>query len=218
MKQYKSMKFLSKRLFAMGLLLSMAIAVQAQETAESEPNNLNEQYQQLKQSSNNYQEYKVVRERNLDALWKNVQDTMAARQRQMVEARQRIDEQQLEIRRLSQEIQERNKIIDESEHEQAHIQVLGMDVRKESYVTFNWVVIGILVLLLAIALYNYQNSKRFAVRKRTEYEQLEHEFQDFKLRSREKETKLMRDLQTERNTIEDLNQQLVNTQRGKSGV
>jgi hypothetical protein len=206
------MKFLSKRLFAMGLLLSMAIAVQAQETAETQQNNLNAQYQELKQSSNNYQEYKVARERNLDALWKNVQDTMAARQRQMVEARQRIDEQQLEIRRLSQEIQERNKIIDESEHEQAHIQVLGMDVRKDSYVTFNWVVIGILVLLLAIALYNYQNSKR------SEYEQLEHEFQDFKLRSREKETKLMRDLQTERNTIEDLNQQLVNTQRGKSGV
>ena len=136
----------------------------------------------------------------------------------MLEARQQIRDQQQEIQRLSLEIKERSEAVAESEYDKAHIKVMGIDIQKEAYVTFNWVVIGILVLLLAIALYNHRNSKRFAGRKRTEFEMLEQEFQDFKNRSRERETKLMRELQTERNAVEELNQQLVAAQRGKPGV
>ncbi len=201
----------------MCLLLSINFTAQAQ-TPATEGNSLSRQFRDLKESSNNYQEYKVVRERNLDLFWKNVQDTLAARQRQMLEAKQQIQEQQQEISRQGLEIKERTEAVSESEYEKAHIQVLGMDVRKETYKTFNWVVIGILLLIVAIALYNHRNSKRFAQRKRTDLEMLEQEFQDFKNRSRERETKLMRELQTERNAVEDLNQQLDAAQRGRTGV
>lgn len=212
------MKFLSKQVFCACLLLIMTLTVQAQNTTENQGAALNRQFQEMKEAANNYQEYKVVKERSLDTFWKNVQDTLAARQRQMLEANQQIQEQQQEIKRQSQEIAERSKAVEESEYEKATISVLGMDVRKESYITFNWVVIGILLLILAIALYNHRNSKRFAVRKRSELEILEQEFQDFKNRSRERETKLMRELQTERNAVEELSQQLDATQRGKSGI
>ncbi|AHM61189.1 hypothetical protein D770_14675 [Flammeovirgaceae bacterium 311] len=197
------------------MLLSMGYSLQAQDGTNS---SLSRQFQNMKEGANNYQEYKVVRERNLDEFWKNVQDTIAARQRQMLESRQQIQDQQLEIKRLSQEINERNQELEESEAENATIQVLGMNIQKEAYVTFNWVVIGLLLLILAVVLYNHRNSKRFAVRKRSEFEMLEQEFQDFKNRSRERETKLMRELQTERNAVEELNQQLVAAQRGKPGV
>ena len=207
------MKFLSKRFYCLCLLLCMGMSVQAQTETSNQGGSLNKQFQELKESSNNYQDYKVIKERSLDALWKNVQDTLAARQRQMLEARQQIQELQQEIKRQNQEITERSQVVAESEHEKAHIQVLGMDVRKESYITFNWVVIGILILLVAIAFYNHRNSKRFASRKRTDLEMLEQEFQDFKNRSRERETKLMRELQTERNAVEELNQQLEAAQR-----
>lgn len=212
------MKFLSKQVFCACLLLIMTLTVQAQNTTENQGTALNRQFQEMKEAANNYQEYKVVKERSLDTFWKNVQDTLAARQRQMLEANQQIQEQQQEIKRQSQEIAERSKAVEESEYEKATISVLGMDVRKESYITFNWVVIGILLLILAIALYNHRNSKRFAVRKRSELEILEQEFQDFKNRSRERETKLMRELQTERNAVEELSQQLDASQRGKSGM
>lgn len=207
------MKFLSKCFFYTCLFTSMNFAAQAQTDAGD--NSLSGQFRELKQSSNNYQEYKVVRERNLDLFWKNVQDTLAGRQRQMLEAQQQIQEQQQEINRQSQEIKERTEEVAESEYEKAHIQVLGMDIRKETYKTFNWVVIGLLLLLLGIALYNHRNSKRFAHRKRADLDALEMEFQDFKTRSRERETKLMRELQTERNAVEELNQQLDAAQKGR---
>ncbi len=212
------MKFLSKHLLCLCLLLSMGYSLQAQDAPAGSNNSLSRQFQNMKEGANNYQEYKVVRERNLDEFWKNVQDTLAARQRQMLESRQQIQDQQQEIKRLSQEINERNQEVAESEYEKAHIQVLGMNIQKEAYVTFNWVVIGLLILILAVVLYNHRNSKRFAVRKRSEFEMLEQEFQDFKNRSRERETKLMRELQTERNAVEELNQQLVAAQRGKPGA
>ncbi|WP_225000287.1 hypothetical protein [Cesiribacter sp. SM1] len=196
----------------------MGYSLQAQDAPAGSNNSLSRQFQNMKEGANNYQEYKVVRERNLDEFWKNVQDTLAARQRQMLESRQQIQDQQQEIKRLSQEINERNQEVAESEYEKAHIQVLGMNIQKEAYVTFNWVVIGLLILILAVVLYNHRNSKRFAVRKRSEFEMLEQEFQDFKNRSRERETKLMRELQTERNAVEELNQQLVAAQRGKPGA
>lgn len=212
------MKFLSKRLLYICLLMSVGYTAQAQDAPAGSANSLAGQFREMKESANNYQEYKVVKERNLDTFWKSVQDTLAARERQMLEFQQQIREQQQEITRQSQEIQERAAAVASSEHEKAHINVLGMDIRKESYITFNWVVIGILVLLLAVVLFNHRNSKRFAVRKRSEHEMLEQEFQEYKNRSRERETRLMRELQTERNNVDELNQQLTAAQRDKPGA
>ena len=178
-------------------------------------NSLQEQFRSLKESSNNYQEYKVVRERLLDQFYSNVKDSINIAKQRILEAQNTISAQQQEIASLKDEVEERQELIEQSEYEIAHTQLLGIDIEKETYNYIVWGIILILLIILAVAFLKYKSSNKVAVKKRNEYEALNEEFNDYKARSREKETRLMRDLQTERNAVEELNQRLVAAQKSK---
>jgi DNA repair exonuclease SbcCD ATPase subunit len=178
----------------------------AQEGSEPTDNALSTQFREMKDNANNYQEYKVVKETNLNTFWKNVQDTLAERRQQYIESQNRIQAQQQEISRLTSDVSTRDTQIEEAEGKIANLSVLGMEFNKESFVLFFWIVLAILLVVIAIILYKHRYSRQFAKRKHNDYEALEAEFNDFKTRAREKETRLMRDLQTERNRYEELNQ------------
>lgn len=179
------------------------------------PNTLEEQFRTLKESSNNYQEYKVVRETSLNQFYNNVRDSIYTAKQNILQAKNKINEQQQEIERLNEEVDSRQQALEQSEYEIAHTQLLGIDIEKETYNYLVWGIILILLIILAVAILKYKSSNRVAVKKKNEYEKLDQEFNDFKTRSREKEIKLMRDLQTERNTVEELNQRLASSHKSK---
>src|SRR6056297_453354 len=66
------MKFFASLLF----LCTMSIAVFAQDDNAPESNSLDDQFNELKKSSNNYQDYKVVKKVSLDRFWSSVADTL----------------------------------------------------------------------------------------------------------------------------------------------
>lgn len=179
------------------------------------PNTLEEQFRTLKESSNNYQEYKVVRETNLNQFYNNVRDSIYTAKQNILQAQNKINEQKQEIERLNEEVSSRQKAVEQSEYEIAHTQLLGIDIEKEAYNYIVWGIILVLLIILAIAILKYKSSNRVAVKKKNEYEALDQEFNEYKLRSREKETRLMRDLQTERNAVEELTQRLASSQKSK---
>lgn len=190
------------------LAQSFAMA-QDTSTAEVEDNSLTAQFNTLKEKSNTYQEYKVIRLVSLNSLWKNVEDSLAAIHKEILEANNEIAGQNQKLDSLKSKLEAREAALEKSEYDIAHLQVLGMDVEKGSYVSFSWGVFFVLLLILAIAIAKYKSSNKVAVEKKTEYEELSQELNDYKQKAREKEIKLMRELQTERNTIEELNQKIV---------
>lgn len=190
------------------LAQSFALAQDAG-TAEVEDNSLTTQFNTLKEKSNSYQEYKVIRLVSLNSLWKNVEDSLAAIHKEILEANNEIAGQNQKLDSLKSKLETREAALEKSEYDIAHLQVLGMDVEKGSYVSFSWGVFFVLLLILAIAIAKYKSSNKVAVEKKTEYEELSQELNDYKQKAREKEIKLMRELQTERNTIEELNQKIV---------
>lgn len=194
-------------------VIGLAPAAMAQDAPAE--NTLREQFRSIKESSNNYQEYKVVKERRLDEFYSNVKDSINIAQQRILEAQNTITTQQQEIARLKDEVEERQQAVEQSEYEIAHTQLLGIDIEKETYNYIVWGIILILLIILAVAFLKYKSSNKEAVKKRNEYEALNEEFNDYKARSREKETRLMRDLQTERNAVEELNQRLVAAQKSK---
>lgn len=215
---YKKMNVMSlRKIFPLLLVLLLASAPLAysQETEQEQPNTLEEQFRSLKNNSNSYQEYKVVRETLLNQFYNNVRDSINIAQQQLAEAQQTITAQQQEINRLQGELQEREEAVAQSEYDIEHIQVLGIDIRKDTYNYIVWGIILVLLIIVAVAILKYKSSNKVAVKKRNEYEGLDQEFNDFKARSREKETRLMRELQTERNTVEELNQRLAAAQKSK---
>lgn len=215
---FKNLNVMSlSRTFPILLVVFLAAAPLAYgQDVEPEPvNTLEEQFRSMKANSNTYQEYKVVRETLLNQFYNNVRDSINITQQEIAEAQQTINAQQQEITRLQDELQEREEAVAQSEYDIEHIQVLGIDIRKQTYNYIVWGIILILLILLAIAILKYQSSNKVAVKKRNEYEGLDQEFNEFKARSREKETRLMRELQTERNAVEELNQRLAAAQKPK---
>lgn len=187
--------------------LGQSLAMAQDDTPEVD-NSLKAQFNELKNRSNSYQEYKVVKVVSLDNFWKNVEDTLAAVHKEILDANNAIAAQNKRLDSLNQTLEAREEALEQSEYDIAHLQVLGMDVQKDSYVSFTWGVFFVLLLILAIAFAKYKSSNKVAIEKKADYEELSQELNEYKQKAREKEIKLMRELQTERNTIEELNQKI----------
>lgn len=211
----KSFMNLKKIYMVLMLLMMAASPVAYGQEEETTPNTLEEQFRTLKETSNTYQEYKVVRETSLNQFYNNVRDSINTFKQELQEAQNQINEQQQEIEQLKEEVAKWQEAVEQSEYEIAHTQFLGIDIEKETYNLLVWGIILVLLIILAVAIMKYKSSNKVAVKKRNEYESLDQEFNEFKTRSREKETRLMRDLQTERNTVEELSQRLASSQKSK---
>jgi hypothetical protein len=204
-----------KKLYAILLFAIIGLTPAAMAQDVPQENTLQEQFRSIKDRSNNYQEYKVVKENLLDQFYDNVRDSINIAKQRILEAQNTITTQQQEINRLNDEVAERQEAVEQSEYAIAHTQLLGIDIEKETYNFVVWGIILALLIVLAVAFLKYKSSNKIAVKKRSEYEALDEEFNEYKVRSREKETRLMRDLQTERNAVEELNQRLVAAQKSK---
>jgi hypothetical protein len=220
-------------LFASFLLFSVNV-INAQVTspgsknsssAQTDPkiNTLQQQFNSLKHRSSTHtefnQDYKVVKLRSLDAFWRNVADTLRARElkvkqarkgieQELVQAKQNLQAQENQLKSLKQENAQKDLEVQKSAHNVANISFLGMDMNKTTFVILSW---GIIILLLAglgILFYLYKNSKYVTDEKIKSYNDIEQEFKTHKQTSREKELKIKRELQTEMNRVEELKQEI----------
>lgn len=171
------------------------------------------QFNEIKDKSNTYADYKVVKINALNAFWKNVSDSINAIRKEIPAALQKIESQKKELDILKKEVAVRDQGLRKGEYDKANLTVFGMDMPKENYVYLSWAVVGILVLALVIAFFKYNTSKRIATEKRREYDAISNELNDFKQKAREKELKIGRELQTERNKIEELNQKIASLKK-----
>ena len=150
------------------------------------------------------QGYKVVNPNRLTTLWKSVTDSINAGKKQLALAQQKIAEQSKQINELQAKPSSKLKPSGNSTLPQNSIQVMGIAVDANTY---NWVVWGVIILLaiaLAVVLFNTRKNSSDAKHHKELYEEISSEYQTFKSKAKEKEMKLARELQTERNTVEEL--------------
>jgi peptidoglycan hydrolase CwlO-like protein len=176
-------------------------------------NTLSNQFNYLKDKSNTYSEYKVIKITNLNQFWKNINDSLYVVKSKYKNSLKEIQKQNEEIKNFKQEVEKRDKSLASGEYEKAHINVLGIDFKKESYIYLSWSIIGGLILVILIGYFRYNSSQRIASNKTKDFDALNAELNDFKQKSREKELKMGRELQTERNKVEELNQKIVSLKK-----
>ena len=185
---------------------------------------LQQQYNSIKARSSSYKEfnqvYKVVRVDHLDRLWKNVQDSLEGREHSirqagkateqaLKKAREDLKTQQAEILALQRDNQQKELAIKKTAHDVASLSVFGLDMDKQLYVILSWVVILGLGLLAGVFAFLYRKSKVVTDEKIHAFEAITQEYKEHKQSAREREIKIKRDLQTEANKVEELNQQIV---------
>ena len=200
------MKTVLQRTLAIGLLCIGFHSLLAQEAASPEytPSTLQEQFVYLKEQSNTFENKKIIREAQLNLLWTNVQDSLAQVHQQLGATQDKVAAQNDEISSLNEDLKAQQQAVNDSEHASTHITVLGIDMLKQNFLSFFWITASILTLLLLGALYQYRNSKRVTSKTQYNLRAIQRELEDFRKKSLEKERKLRRELQTERNRVEEL--------------
>jgi hypothetical protein len=180
--------------------------VTSEEEDATEPvaTTLNEQFNQLKESSNTYNNFKIIRETKLNAFWSGVTDSIAVTKEQLQLTQVKVKDLQAELEGIKKSMAAKDKELGEHQHATTHISVLGIDILKENFIYTFWGVISFLVLALLIIGYRFKENNRVTATTRKENTTLKEDMEEFKKRSLEKEQKLRRELQTERNTVEEL--------------
>ncbi|MEL7001694.1 MAG: hypothetical protein AAFN93_03055 [Bacteroidota bacterium] len=165
---------------------------------------LQEQYNTLKENSENYKVYKVIKRTELEQFWSIVQDSIQTSEGELIEANQQITAHQTSIAQLNSNIEKQQAEIGGLQFDTNHIQVLGIDFSKDSYIIINFTVIVGLVIALGLLYYRFKHDHKVAKSKVAAYQKLDAEFEDYKKNSLEKQMKLRRELQTERNRIDEI--------------
>lgn len=202
------MNTLSMRSLIAALLVMAFAGLQAQDISENESNSLGDQYNELKAKSNNYQIYKVVKEASLDAFWSSVRDTLGNERREINELNAEVKNLKAEVNSLNDQVAERDKALEEQAYQIDHMSFLGIQLTKGTYITVTWVIIFALFITALVLYFRFQSAHSVTAKTKKEFSTLQDEFDAHRQRTRESETKLKRDLQTEINRVEELKAQL----------
>jgi hypothetical protein len=228
---FELMKAVSFFLFTFFITLTTVLAQQSSgqaraggQQAPRGPYTLQQQFNSMKFRSSTHSEYnrdyKVVRIDHLERFWKNVQDSLKGREQAirqagkateqaLIKARQDLKTQQALVQALKLDNQQKEQSIKKTAHDVASLSVFGLDINKQVYLILSWVVILGLGILAGVFAFLYKKSKVVTDQKIQAFDEITQEYKEHKQNAREREIKIKRDLQTEANKVEELNQQIV---------
>ncbi|MGB8704650.1 MAG: hypothetical protein WCD31_06455 [Gillisia sp.] len=189
---------MNKALFLGILTILFYSTVKAQDTIPSQ-NPIEDQFTKLIETSNDYQGYKVVDYNDLLKLKKNTSAFIEDLNNKIVTQQQTINLQQQEIDSLKTDLKTTKQDLKKVNEEKDALTFLGMPFSKGSYKALMWSVVAILVIALLFFIYKYNNEHSQTLEARNKLSVTEKEFEAYRAKSLEKEQRLGRLLQDERN-------------------
>ena len=148
--------------------------------------------------------YKMVAGYRLDQLWKNVGDTLRKERAEIRNLQQKLTEQQKTVSYLKTEISGKEASLTENTNKVNEIRFLGIPFEKGTYNIIVWSLIGVLAVALIVIIARSGKNISEAKHRTQLYNEVAEEYQAYKAKAVEKERKLARELQDERNKLEEL--------------
>ena len=176
----------------------------ASDALESNDQTLRERYLVMKNKSQNYQEYKVIKENILDGMWRIVQDSLNQKQADIRQARTEISNLNQELDKNKAALKEKEEGMEDVLYASTHISVLGIDFDKGFFAAMVGVILLLLGLVIAVIYYTMKMMRRNLTEKVELMNSISAEYEDYKRRAMDKQTKLSRELQNERNKLQEL--------------
>lgn len=186
------------------LLLALSLIftthfLSAQEENNEEDYTINSQFDEVIEGSNNYQDYKVVKRYKLTQLQKNTVNRIESLKEEIVTSNKTIEEQKLKIENLKAELNNTQNNLNQVTEEKDQISFFGIATDKGTYQTIMWVIVFALVLILVFFIYKYKQSNVLTKEAKKNLAENEAEFDEYRKKSLEKQQKLGRQLQDEKN-------------------
>ncbi len=171
------------------------------ETGDWQKATLEERYHMMKSKSQTFQDYKVIKENVLDGVWKITRDSIRTNKARLTEAKGTISSMEAEMKDIRLVLEQEEASMEEMVYASTHISVAGVSLAKRMFV--GMVVVTLLGLLLMLGaligklkLMNSSLKEKIDLINSTSFE-----FEDYKRKSLDRQTKLSRELQNERNKL-----------------
>ncbi len=186
--------------------------VNAQEATTDEDDKLSltegtidNQFEYVIQKSNNFQDYKVVKETWLYALKSHTIDSLKAIQKNLVDTQAIVNNQATEITSLKSNLSETKSTLIDTNEEKDNMALFGLQMSKSNYNVLMWSIIGALFALLLLFIYKYRNSNSVTKLAKKSLVETEEEFEEHRRTALEREQKVRRQLQDEINKQKSIN-------------
>lgn len=195
-----------KKLFCLIILIlpQLTFAQLAAKALEDDKLELKDRYQVMKTNSQTYEDYKVIKEFILDGFWKIAVDTISRKEAQLAEVRQKVTDLQAELATSHQQLAEQKASVEGITFDSEHISVLGVHFGKGMFLLITLVVVAALVTIILGVTARLKMLQASVKDKAQVADSLTHEFEEYKRKALERQTKLSRELQNERNKLVEL--------------
>jgi len=181
---------------------ALQIAAAKQDTTAQAPvisdKTLNGQYQYLLTKVYHYQQPLI------SALWKSASDTLNVNRAKLKETQAKLSVATKTIDSLTNGITTKDQTLNQSNERRNEIGIFGIYFTKTAYNIIVWgliLALGITALIVILRTGSYSKEAKYRIQL---YSELEEEFKNYKTKANDKEKKLARELQTERNKLEEL--------------
>lgn len=165
--------------------------------AQQADTTLAQQYEDVVVKSGSYKVYKNIKKKKIEAFWKNINDTLQQQKQQLIRSN-------AELEKNKQRIAELEAINEESASAMGKLDNLGTSIKNTADISIPWGLATLLGAALIFVILRSRNALYEAKRYNERYDELSAEFREFRSKSAEKERKLARELQDERNKLDEL--------------
>lgn len=160
---------------------------------------IQDEFTSLIKESNNYQGYKVVDYDKLIELRNTTRNYISELKEEIIVQKNTVDQQNDEIQKLKSDLEATQGDLNTVTEEKDALMFLGMPFSKGGYKTMMWGIVAILLAILIIIFFRYKNSHAATKDAQQKLDETEKEFDIYRTKALEKEQRLGRMLQDERN-------------------
>ena len=161
---------------------------------------LAKQYEEVVIKSGSYKVYKNIRKTKIEQLWKNVNDSLKQQQQLFLQSKAELEKSAQTISAMQAEIDS----FKAAESSMGKLSNIGTSIKDSSGSIFLWAALVLLAVALAYAIFRMRMAVKEASYRSGLYDQLFEELREHRSKANEREKKLARELQTERNKVAEL--------------
>jgi hypothetical protein len=194
------------------LLILVSFGVSAQDdTPKVDPSTqtLTEQFRTFRDDAENYGSYKVLKATELNSFWGIVQDSLGVKDKSIQEGNVLSTDLSTTITGLETELGTTQVSLAESQAESSSISILGIMVVKQNFAIVFYIILVLLLATIGILAFLYSQSNSVTKRTIKDNDDLQVDIKEMRQKYMDREILLKRELQTERNLVEELKNKVI---------
>lgn len=171
---------------------------------EETPQNLLETYDQIIDKANNWEDYKMVKKPQLNNFRNNLSKKLDELEKEVENHDNQLKKKERKIVDLHNQLETSQTNLEKITAQKNQILFFGSALSKSVYQATMWGIVGILVLILILLILKFKANSSATNEAKKQLDTVEKEFEDYKRKALEKQQKLGRELQDQKNLVNKL--------------